>query len=139
MSMQARSFPGNLSWSVGTVATGLAAVDWIAALGLVPALLAWHAARMRRATIAPIAPFRGVRSILVLHGPLRAVRIGSSVSVQSTAPRTGVSTPATRPDSHLVGAIGVQASRSRQIHCWCALSAPDACGNARFTPRVNRM
>src|SRR5438093_13193876 len=73
MSMQATSFPGNLSWSVGTVATGLAAVDWIAALGLVPALLAWHAARMRRATIAPIAPFRGVRSILVLHGPLRAV------------------------------------------------------------------
>src|SRR5438552_9956067 len=66
MSMHATSFPGNLSWSVGTVATGLAAVDWIAALGLVPALLAWHAARMRRATIAPIAPFRGVRCILVL-------------------------------------------------------------------------
>src|SRR5437588_8390169 len=31
---------------------------------------------MRRATIAPIAPFRGVRCILVLHRPYRASALG---------------------------------------------------------------
>src|SRR5438552_4083852 len=78
MSMQATSLPVNISWSVGTVATGLAAVDGLApteVLGLVP-VLAVHAARMRRATIAPIAPFRRVRCILVLHRPYRAKALG---------------------------------------------------------------
>src|SRR6266576_769994 len=79
MSMQATSLPANISWSVGTVATGLAAVDGLAAtdaLALVPALLAWHATRMTTATIAPIAPFREVRCILVLHRPYRANALG---------------------------------------------------------------
>ena len=78
ISMQATSLPVNISWSVGTVATGLAAVDGLAAtdaLALVP-VLAWHAARMTMATIAPIAPFREVRCILVLHRPYRANALG---------------------------------------------------------------
>src|SRR5690242_11822759 len=75
MSMQATSLPANISWSAGTVATGLEALDGLAAtevLALVPTLLAWQATRKRRATIAPIAPFRGVSCILVLHRPYRA-------------------------------------------------------------------
>src|SRR5207237_5574652 len=70
----------------GTVATGLAPADWLAAIDadalvLVPALLAWHATRKRRATIAPIAPFRGVRCILVLHRPYRANALWASVGI----------------------------------------------------------
>ena len=78
MSMQATSLPANISWSVGTVATGLAAVDGLAATEalLLAPVLAWHAARMMRATIAPIAPFRGVRCILVLHRLYRAKALG---------------------------------------------------------------
>src|SRR6266540_99002 len=74
--MHATSWPAKTSWSAGTFATGVGAAVAVGpvdatddALGLAPFE---QAARMRRAAIAPIAPFRGEMSMPVLRSDFRA-------------------------------------------------------------------